>query len=75
VPGAGREEVARWIAVYRRIQAAGKGLQVNPQFEEVDTVMETLDPHGVFMIVGGVPSREAAEELLKKTERWAAGRV
>ena len=37
--------------------------------------METLDPHGVFMIVGGVPSREAAEDLLKKTERWAAGRA
>jgi hypothetical protein len=75
VPGAGRVEVVRWIGTYRRIQAAGKGLQVNAQFEEVDTVMEALDPHGVFMIVGGVPSREAAEELLKKSEQWATGRA
>ncbi len=74
VPGAGREEFARWVPVYRRAQAAGKGIQVNPTFEEIDEVIETLDPRGLFMIVSGVPSREAAEDLLKKTERWAAGK-
>ncbi len=75
VPGAGREEVARWIPVYRRAQAAGKGIQINPKLEEIDTVIEALDPHGIFMIIGGVPSREVAEDVLRKMERWAAGKA
>ena len=74
VPGAGREEFYRWIPVFRKVQAAGKGLQVNCRLTEIDQVIETLDPHGLYLAVGGVPSREAAEALLKKLEQWSAAR-
>jgi hypothetical protein len=37
--------------------------------------METLDTHGLFLSVGGVPSREAAELMLASLEKWCAGRV
>jgi hypothetical protein len=75
VPGAGNEGFARWIPVYQRAQAAGKAIQVLCRLEELDLIVDTLDPHGVFLSVSGVPSREAAEHLLHELERWcvAAG--
>jgi len=75
VPGAGREEFARWIPVYQRVQAAGKAVQVLCKFSEIDTIIEALDPHGVLLSIGEVPSREAAEDMLRKLEKWAARRA
>lgn len=73
VPGAGNEGYARWVSVYQRVQAAGKGIQVVCTLDEVGLVTETLDPHGVFLSVGGVASREAARHLLRELERWSLG--
>jgi hypothetical protein len=70
--GAGNEGFHRWVSVYRRAQAAGKGIQVICSFGELDLIMETLDPHGVFLTMDGVPSREAALDMLKRLEKWAA---
>ena len=74
VPGAGNEGFHRWIPVYRKIQAAGKGIEVICTFQELDLVMETLDPHGLYLLVGGVPSREAALDMLARLEKWCAKR-
>ena len=74
VPGAGNEGFQRWIPVYRKIQAAGKGIEVICAFQELDLVMETLDPHGLYLLVGSVPSREAALEMLARLEKWCAKR-
>ncbi|MBN1582327.1 MAG: hypothetical protein JXA89_16595 [Anaerolineae bacterium] len=75
VCGAGAEGVHRWVDVYRRAQAADKAIQVICKIDELDLVIETLDPHGVFLSVSGVPDRDAAEAMLKRLERWAVGRV
>lgn len=75
VPGAGNEEFRRWVDVYRTAQAAGKGIQVICRLDEIDLIMETLDPHGVFLSVSGVPSPAAGEELLRRLGRWGGGRV
>ena len=72
--GAGREGFGRWIEVYKRCQAAGKAIQVNCTFAELNLIMETLDPHGVYLAMDGVPSREAALDMLKKLEHWALER-
>ena len=69
-PGAGRQGFLRWLPVYRKIQAAGKGVQVTCDFAEVPAVIETLDPHGVYLYVKDVPSRAAALDLLRRLERW-----
>ena len=75
VCGAGNEGYHRWVDVYRRIQAAGKGAQVICSYEEVEQVTETLDPHGLYLSVGGVPDREAGLALLERLEKWCVGRV
>jgi hypothetical protein len=73
VPGAGNLGYHRWVEVYQRAQAADKAIQVTCNIDELDLVIETLDPHGVFLSLGGVPSREAAEKMLVKLEKWAVG--
>lgn len=73
--GAGREGFHRWVPVYKKIQAAGKGVEVICDYNELGQVMETLDPHGLYLMVDNVPSREAGLDMLRRLERWAAGKV
>jgi len=75
VPGSGNEVFERWIPLYQKIQKAGKGIQVICSLDEIDRVTETLDPHGVFLTVSGVPDREAGLDLVKRLEKWAAGSI
>ena len=75
VCGAGNEGYHRWVDVYRRIQAAGKGVEVICDFDEVPQVLETLQPEGLYLVVSGVPDREAGLDLLKRLEAWCAGRI
>jgi hypothetical protein len=75
VPGAGNLGYHRWVDVYRRAQDADKAIQVICTFDEIDLVVETLDPHGVFLSVSGVPSPEAGEAMLRKLEAWCVGRA
>ena len=70
VPGAGREIFSQWVQVYRKVQAAGKGIQVTCRLEEIQTVMQTLNPRGMFLQVGGVPDRESGAALLQELESW-----
>ncbi len=70
VPTIGDAAFARWSWVYRRIQEAGKGVQVTCTLAEIDQVIETLHPAGVYLVVNDVPSPEAATVLLKKLEQW-----
>ena len=75
VYGAGRGSASDWIDVYKRIQAAGKCIQLNAQsIEDAKTVMEHLRPEGVWVTVGGYPRAEA-EAFVKWVEQWGAGRA
>jgi len=73
--GAGNEGFHRWVEVYRRILAAGKGANVMIDYDEIDAVIEALPARGVFLSINGVPSQEAGDEIIRKLERWAAGKV
>ena len=75
VPGAGNEGYARWVEVYQKAQAAGKGIEVFCTLDEVDHIMDTLDPRGLYLAVNDMPSRAAAEHLLHKLETWCTGKV
>ena len=72
VCGAGNEGYRKWIEVYRRIQNAGKSLQVNGvRLEELPLVFETLRPEGVWLSgIAGVRDRETAEEVIRRVEKW-----
>jgi hypothetical protein len=75
VPGASNEGYHKWVEVYHKAQAAGKAIEVFCTFQELDKVMETLDPHGVYLNISNVPSREAGETMLKQLETWGSGRI
>jgi hypothetical protein len=73
--GAGNSPAARWIDLYRRVQAAGKGIQlVCEGIDDAKAVAEHLRPEGVWFCPGGAYSREEAEAFLQWAGRWAAGR-
>ena len=74
VCGAGREGFAQWAWVYRKAQAAGKGIQVICRLSEIPEIMQTLSPRGLYLAVDGVPDRESGEALLAELARWTAGR-
>ena len=71
VAGAGNGSTADWIDVYKRCQAAGKGIQVYSEPDELlDYIMENLRPEGVWLGLGGIGSREQFDDALKRIEKW-----
>ena len=70
--GAGNEGFGRWVDVYRKIQAAGKGIQVICELSELEAIMQTLSPRGMFLSMSGVPDRESGEAVLKALRDWTA---
>ena len=74
VPGAGNEGFVRWVDVYQKVQAAGKGIQVNCTLEEVQDVMKYANPKGLFLHIGGVTHPDTANNILREMERWMVGK-
>ncbi len=68
--GAGNEGFERWAWVYQKAQAAGKGIQVNCTFDEIDAILQALSPCGMFLSVSDVPNREAGLAMLNRLEDW-----
>jgi hypothetical protein len=68
--GAGNEGFERWVWVYQKAQTAGKGIQVICTFDEIDVIMQTLSPRGLFLSVSEVPDRQAGLSMLKELEAW-----
>jgi hypothetical protein len=70
VYGAGRGRASDWLDVYKKCQAAGKGIQLHACPDELDVIMENLRPEGVWLGIGGVQDEESASALIKKVSRW-----
>ncbi len=68
--GAGNGRASDWLEVYRRCQAAGKGIQLGCEPNELDVLMERLRPEGVWLSVGGIRSGEEAEAVIRKVAAW-----
>ena len=69
--GAGNGVVIDWLDVFKKIQAAGKGIQlhsVRPEY--LDVIMENLHPEGVWLNLIGVSSEEEGNALIEKVETW-----
>ncbi|MBU0477693.1 hypothetical protein KKC91_03905 [bacterium] len=67
VPGAGlaKESVAKWMPIYKKIQAKKKAIIVYCKPDEIDFVLDNLSPEGL-LISTRCPSQQEAEELLSK---------
>jgi hypothetical protein len=73
--GPGDAPAARWIDVYKRIQAAGKAVQlVTNNLADAQAVAAHLRPEGVWFCPAGTYSREDAEDFIAWTARWAASK-
>jgi len=75
VYGAGHEPAGRWIDVYERAQVTGKAVEVSAvDLADARTIMDHLDPHGVWLNVGGSYTPAEADAILDEVTRWAAGK-
>ena len=72
VPGAGNPPSAEWPDVLRKLQDAGKGLQVFCAVDELAGMFEFLRPKGVMFVMRGQPDADACQYALKRIEQWAA---
>ena len=70
VPTDTKAEFSRWAPVYRKIQDGGKSLQVTCLVDEVNLVIDSLRPQGVYLVVRDVPSQVVGEMIIEKVERW-----
>jgi hypothetical protein len=70
VPTPSEATFAKWAGVYRRIQTAGKGVQVTCELAEIEEVIAALRPEGLYLVVNGVNDEEIAGRLLKKVGSW-----
>lgn len=70
VYGEGNGRASDWMHVYRKCQAAGKGLEIWMQPDEVDVFMDNLRPEGLWIGLTGVGTREEAEAVIRKLEQW-----
>ncbi len=70
VYGAGNGRASDWMDVYRKCQAAGKGVQIGIGIDELDCLIENLRPQGVWLGLGGIGGREQFDDALKRIEKW-----
>ena len=63
LPGAGREEIAQWIPLIQRVQAAGKGIAVYVQPAEIPRLRHECRPEGL-LINTTCQSEDEARRLL-----------
>jgi hypothetical protein len=70
VYGVGQGRTSDWIPVYRKVQAAGKGVQIEIGLDELDAIMQNLRPEGVFLNVGGVDDEETANAVISRVSQW-----
>jgi hypothetical protein len=69
VPGAGRPAAAHWLPLLERVQARGKVLFVTSPPEEVQTLVESLDPRGLAIgVEGAFEDETAVDEFVRGVE-------
>ncbi|MHC4982703.1 MAG: hypothetical protein ACYTF6_06000 [Planctomycetota bacterium] len=73
--GSGSGPAMKWLDVYRRIQAAGKSMEIHCSGpDEALEFLEHLRPEGLWLRVGQFDSIGSARSFLKDVERSAARR-
>ena len=70
VYGAGNGRASDWMQVYRKCQAAGKGIYLGLEPDELDFFMANLHPEGVWLGISGVQTPAEAEALIRKVSTW-----
>ncbi len=75
VYGANNGPAAKWISVYKRIQAKNKCIQVVAlDMEDASKIMAELKPQGCWLDVGGSYPRDEVDAFLRDVTRWGEGK-
>jgi len=61
VPGSGREAILQWVPLIRRIQQAGKAVQVFCEAQEVAPLLNEVSARGLCIVTGCASEAEARE--------------
>ena len=69
VYGAGNPTASHWLDEIRKIQSAGKCVQISVMPEELEIMQKELEPEGLMYTIDA-RSQEEAENLLKMAEKW-----
>jgi hypothetical protein len=76
VYGAGNEPGRKWIDVFKKVQAAGKCIQLlSDDINDAKAIAEHIRPEGVWFCPGGAYTLEEAQEFLRWVEQWGARRA
>jgi len=70
VPGAGREDCALWLDVYKKIQSAGKSLMVYLRsMEDLKLIIDNLQARGLCLVITwDVENEDNAKDIMKTIE-------
>ncbi len=68
VYGAGQPTAAHWIDVLKKIQAKGKLINIAVTAEDIDEVMEHIEPNGVYFDIGYVHDEDEMNAILKRID-------
>jgi hypothetical protein len=69
VHGVGNDApILQWLPVIKRIQAAGKGVIVDLQLEELEPFIAATEPEGLYLCLSAPESSQ--RDILKRLERW-----
>ncbi len=69
VPGAGREKLMHWVPLVRRIQEAGKCVQLLARPEEIGPFLREVSPKGLLFTTSCASETEGRELMERVTRR------
>lgn len=71
VPGAGAPPAREWRELLRRVQSAGKLINIHVNAEDIESILDIISPRGL-LIDTHCSSVEEARDLLERTKVWTA---
>jgi hypothetical protein len=60
--------IVQWLHVIKRVQAAGKGVVIDIQLDELEPFIAAMNPDGLYLCI---PAEEKVQpDILKRLENW-----
>ena len=59
-----------WLDVYRKCRAAGKGIQLSLEPDELEPFIAEFRPEGVWLFLNGIRNQAEADAVLRRLARW-----
>lgn len=60
--------ILQWVPLIQKIQAAGKSVVVDVAPDELDDLIASVRPEGIYLWIGAEPGTE--EAIIRRVERW-----